>query len=109
MPDAMTGHATDHPILAEGAARRPRRNAFPLSDRLGESRKTSKRDYVRVNPIPDAATAWAAINAGMTDYNEVTSTQPARLSLTQRISQNHLSTRRAFGLIGATPVRLSTE
>jgi putative transposase len=33
--------------------------------------KTFKRDYVRVNPIPDAATALAAIKAWMTDYNEI--------------------------------------
>jgi transposase InsO family protein len=33
--------------------------------------KTFKRDYVRVNPIPDAATALAAIEAWMADYNEV--------------------------------------
>jgi len=33
--------------------------------------KTFKRDYVRVNPIPDAPTALAAIDGWMTDYNEV--------------------------------------
>ena len=33
--------------------------------------KTFKRDYVRVNPIPDAATALAAIEGWITDYNEV--------------------------------------
>ncbi len=33
--------------------------------------KTFKRDYVRVNPIPDAATALAAIGEWMDDYNEV--------------------------------------
>jgi transposase InsO family protein len=33
--------------------------------------KTFKRDYVRMNPIPDAATALAAIEAWMTDYNKV--------------------------------------
>jgi putative transposase len=32
--------------------------------------KTFKRDYVRVNPIPDAATALGAIIEWMTDYNE---------------------------------------
>jgi transposase InsO family protein len=32
--------------------------------------KTFKRDYVRVNPLPDAATALAAIGAWMDDYNE---------------------------------------
>ncbi len=33
--------------------------------------KTFKRDYIRVNPIPDAATALAQINAWMEDYNTV--------------------------------------
>jgi putative transposase len=31
--------------------------------------KTFKRDYVRVNPIPDAATALAQIDLWMEDYN----------------------------------------
>jgi len=33
--------------------------------------KTFKRDYVRISPIPDAATALAAIGDWMDDYNEV--------------------------------------
>lgn len=33
--------------------------------------KTFKRDYVRVSPIPDAATALAAVAGWMADYNEV--------------------------------------
>ena len=33
--------------------------------------KTFKRDYVRVNPLPDAANAIAAIASWMDDYNEV--------------------------------------
>jgi len=33
--------------------------------------KTFKRDYVRVSPIPDAATALAAVSDWMDDYNEV--------------------------------------
>jgi transposase InsO family protein len=33
--------------------------------------KTFKRDYVRVNPIPDAATALAQIDVWMEDYNTV--------------------------------------
>jgi transposase InsO family protein len=33
--------------------------------------KTFKRDYVRVNPIPDAATALAFIDSWMEDYNTV--------------------------------------
>jgi len=33
--------------------------------------KTFKRDYVRINPIPDAETALAAVADWMNDYNEV--------------------------------------
>ena len=33
--------------------------------------RTFKRDYVRVSPIPDAATALAAIEGWINDYNEV--------------------------------------
>ena len=33
--------------------------------------KTFKRDYVRVNPIPDAAAALALIDTWMEDYNTV--------------------------------------
>jgi transposase InsO family protein len=33
--------------------------------------KTFKRDYVRVNPIPDADTALAAVATWMADYNDV--------------------------------------
>jgi hypothetical protein len=33
--------------------------------------KTFKRDYVRVNPIPDAATALNLIDRWMEDYNTV--------------------------------------
>jgi transposase InsO family protein len=33
--------------------------------------KTFKRDYVRVSPILDAATALALIDAWMEDYNTV--------------------------------------
>jgi putative transposase len=33
--------------------------------------KTFKRDYVRVNPIPDAATALKLIDRWMEDYNTV--------------------------------------
>jgi putative transposase len=33
--------------------------------------KTFKRDYVRINPLPNAATAIAATADWMTDYNEI--------------------------------------
>jgi transposase InsO family protein len=32
--------------------------------------RTFKRDYVRVNPIPDALTAMAAVEGWIADYNE---------------------------------------
>ena len=37
--------------------------------------KTFKRDYVRVNPVPDAATALALVDIWMEDYDTV---QPIR-------------------------------
>ncbi|WP_246206053.1 IS3 family transposase [Propylenella binzhouense] len=44
----------------------------PESNGLAEAFvKTFKRDYVRVNPIPDAATAIAAVRDWMEDYNTV--------------------------------------
>jgi transposase InsO family protein len=33
--------------------------------------KTFKRDYVRINPLPDARTFLAAIEGWFEDYNEV--------------------------------------
>ena len=33
--------------------------------------KTLKRDYVRINPIPDAAATLALIDSWMEDYNTV--------------------------------------
>lgn len=44
----------------------------PESNGLAEAFvKTFKRDYVRVSPLPDAATALAAIADWMNDYNEI--------------------------------------
>jgi transposase InsO family protein len=44
----------------------------PESNGLGEAFvKTFKRDYVRVNPLPDAATAIAQIPGWIDDYNEI--------------------------------------
>jgi len=42
--------------------------------------KTFKRDYVRVNPIPDAATALALVDIWMKDYNTGHVTHPASTS-----------------------------
>ena len=45
--------------------------ASPQSNGIAEAFvKTMKRDYVRVNPIPDAATALAQITGWFDDYNE---------------------------------------
>ncbi len=33
--------------------------------------KTFKRDYLRINPLPNAATAIAATADWMADYNEI--------------------------------------
>ena len=42
-----------------------------ISSLLAESFvKTFKRDYVRINPLPDALTVLMAINGWFTDYNE---------------------------------------
>ena len=44
----------------------------PESNGMAEAfGKTFKRDYVRVNPIPNAASTLAAIEEWMDDYNEV--------------------------------------
>ena len=44
----------------------------PQSNGMAEAFvKTFKRDYVRVNPIPDAAAALALIDSWMEDYNTV--------------------------------------
>ena len=44
----------------------------PQSNGLAEAFvKTFKRDYVRVTPIPNAATALALIDSWMEDYNAV--------------------------------------
>jgi transposase InsO family protein len=44
----------------------------PESNGLGEAFvKTFKRDYVRVNLLPDAATALAQIPGWINDYNEI--------------------------------------
>ena len=40
--------------------------------------KTSKRDYVRISPIPNAAAALAAIDHWMEDYNPIH--PPSRLA-----------------------------
>jgi transposase InsO family protein len=64
--------------------------------------KTFKRDYVRVNPIPDACTALLRIDHWMEDYNSEHPQFPAGLPLTAGvhcINQNS----RVSGLTGATP------
>ena len=64
--------------------------------------KTFKRDYVRVNPIPDAAAALAPIDRWMEDYNTVHPHSPAGLPLTAGVHQCPIPTRRVSGLTGST-------
>jgi putative transposase len=63
--------------------------------------KTFKRDYVRVRPLPNAATAIAAVADWMADYNEI---HPhSRLAaITEGIHQRPIATRRVSGLTGST-------
>ena len=77
----------------------------PESNGLAEAFvKTLKRDYVRVNPIPDAATALAQIDAWMEDYN----TMHPHSRLGYRSPREYISaqslTRRVSGLTGSTPI-----
>ena len=51
--------------------------------------KTFKRDYVRVNPIPDAATALALVDRWMEDYNAF----PSGLPITPRVYRSSFLTR----------------
>jgi putative transposase len=55
------------PYLSPGCQRR-RENASAGQKAL---LKTFKRDYVRLNPRPDAATVMAALDAWFEDYNEM--------------------------------------
>jgi putative transposase len=75
----------------------------PESNGMAEAfGKTFKRDYVRVNPIPNAASTLAAIEEWMDDYNEV---HPHSGSATAhpRVSQSQCPTGRVSGLTGSIP------
>ena len=66
--------------------------------------RTFKRDYVHVNPIPDAATALAVVAGWMEDYNTSPSPQPARkCRSTTRVHQSHVAASRLSGVTGSTP------
>ena len=74
----------------------------PESNGMAESFvKTFKRDYVRVNPIPDARTALLRIDHWMEDYN---SEHPhSRLATAHRGVHCINQTSRVSGLAGSTP------
>jgi integrase-like protein len=64
--------------------------------------KTFKRDYIRINPLPDARTALSRIDHWMEDYN---SEHPhSRLGYRSPASVHCItSTSRVSGLTGSTP------
>jgi transposase InsO family protein len=64
--------------------------------------KTFKRDYVRVNPLPDARTALSRIDhwTGITTRN----THVPLWATAHRGSALHHFNSRVFGLTGATPL-----
>ena len=64
--------------------------------------KTFKRDYVRLNPRPDAAAVMAQLNAWFEDYNEMHPHPRPRDTLTPPVHQG-APTRRLSGLTGTTP------
>jgi hypothetical protein len=62
--------------------------------------RTFKRDYVRINPIPDAAAALALVDRWMEDYNTVHPHSRLGFQLTPGV--HHVSIRRVSGLMGST-------
>ena len=80
-PIRANGSPTAAPSMRQGkpSTSPSRSTSSPVSPRskAGEQRRrrrihqTFKRDYVRVNPLPNAATAIAATASWMDDYNEV--------------------------------------
>jgi putative transposase len=68
--------------------------------------KAVKRDYIRVNWITGAASAIAQIETWMKDNNNM-HPLAAGLSFTTGIYQCPISTRRASGLTGSTPLKCS--
>ena len=52
--------------------------------------KTFKRDYVRINPLPDAQTALRQIAGWIDDYNEIHPHSALRMrSLSMKIQNHH--------------------
>jgi putative transposase len=59
---------------AQGAVLEPRTTPIesPLNNGMAEAFvRTVRRDYVRVNPLPDAQTVMRQLSAWITHYNEV--------------------------------------
>jgi hypothetical protein len=71
--------------------------------------KTFKRDHVRVNPIPNAATAIAAIEGWITDYNEVHPHCRLGFRSPREYIRATVPTSRLSGLTGGTPVTKSAD
>jgi general secretion pathway protein D len=67
--------------------------------------KTSKRDYISVNPIPDAPSARAAIEEWMLDYNEV----HPHSRLGYRSPREYLRANLQAAAWGSTPARRPRE
>jgi putative transposase len=53
--------------------------------------KTIKRDYVRVNPTPDAATVLAQLRGWFTDYNFVHAHSALQYRSPQEFRQDQIS------------------
>ena len=67
-PGMSMSYVARQPVSSADISPRDR----PKADGIAEAFvKTFKRDYVQVNPIPDAATALTAIDRWMADCNEV--------------------------------------
>jgi hypothetical protein len=64
--------------------------------------KTFKRDYVRINPLPDARTALSQIDHWMGRITTLNTRTPDWLSLTAGVPC-FTSTSRVSGLTGSTP------
>jgi len=66
--------------------------------------KTFKRDYVRCNPTPDAATVLAQLRAWFTDYNFVHPHSALKYRSPEEFRQDQLSHSPCPGFIGSTPL-----
>jgi putative transposase len=67
--------------------------------------KTFKRDYIRVNPLPDATTVLRRIAGWIDDYNEIPSPFSAQDALPKGVHPSSNPVARMSGETGATPLR----